>query len=195
MSILYFIYFRHFDTDELAATGNGGRSHRSDGYRRAAISESNARQKQKMLALQNALDQANDDLTTFRDKNCRFLDEQEAALTCPISYELFENPVVEPPLSNVPRARGTNTFKPRRCQFGRDLSKALPSDTVHGERQQEAPAEQPMIDLSAQVDVLTTKSWPVTTPLSPSISLKPQLQLLQTKILIKTQEKSSRFQL
>ncbi|KAF4137339.1 Zinc-finger of the MIZ type in Nse subunit [Phytophthora infestans] len=54
----------------------------------------NARQKQKMLALQNALDQANDDLTTFRDKNCRFLDEQEAALTCPISYELFENPVV-----------------------------------------------------------------------------------------------------
>ncbi|EEY69901.1 uncharacterized protein PITG_06422 [Phytophthora infestans T30-4] len=83
-----------------------------------------------MLALQNALDQANDDLTTFRDKNCRFLDEQEAALTCPISYELFENPVVEPPLSNVPRAR-------------------------------EAPAEQPMIDLSAQVDVLTTKSWPV----------------------------------
>ncbi|ETP40065.1 hypothetical protein F442_12527 [Phytophthora nicotianae P10297] len=49
---------------------------------------------QQVPALQRALNQASNDLANFRDSNRRILDEQEAALTCPISYELFENPVV-----------------------------------------------------------------------------------------------------
>ncbi|KAG2784064.1 hypothetical protein JG687_00001543 [Phytophthora cactorum] len=54
----------------------------------------NSIEEQQIPALHRALDQANNNLATFRDSSRQILDEQEAALTCPISYELFDNPVV-----------------------------------------------------------------------------------------------------
>ncbi|KAG7382279.1 hypothetical protein PHYPSEUDO_005067 [Phytophthora pseudosyringae] len=52
------------------------------------------RYEQQIYALEHALGQANEALAAFRGLSRRVLDEQEAALTCPISYDLFETPVV-----------------------------------------------------------------------------------------------------
>ncbi|KAL3672823.1 hypothetical protein V7S43_002112 [Phytophthora oleae] len=51
-------------------------------------------QRREIAALRQELEQANETRTKFQDMVRRILDEQEAVLTCPIAYELFENPVV-----------------------------------------------------------------------------------------------------
>ncbi|KAG1709287.1 hypothetical protein DVH05_019930 [Phytophthora capsici] len=51
-------------------------------------------QRREIAALKQELEQANESRIKLQDMVRRILDEQEAVLTCPIAYELFENPVV-----------------------------------------------------------------------------------------------------